>query len=68
MTSPATYIETMRFPGEGINGGWAYNVKVSSGNSYWVSPLIKLTITDEEEVKRHISDQVKVLTKAMLDN
>lgn len=56
-----THYEIMTFPGEGIDGGYAFNVRISSGNSYWTSPMVRLAIFDEDEARQEVRRQVTAL-------
>lgn len=60
----ATY-QAMLFPGKGVNGGYAYNVRISTSYSeHWTSPLVKLPITDYEEARQYVRKQVRALRAA----
>lgn len=65
-TGMTTHYEVMSFPGEGIDGGWAYNVRISSGDSYWTSPLVKLALTDEAAARAEIGRQVRMLIEGIV--
>jgi hypothetical protein len=62
----ATHYNIMMFPGEGLDGGYAYSLRIENLNGSWTSPLVKLSTTDAEEARAEAQAQVSALIKVII--